>query len=287
MGKKTFARWFAKLILCKGETKPCGVCSACRKITAGTHPDVQIWEEETKSGMLSVGFVRDLRRDCAILPNESDYKIYIIPHMERMNDSAFNALLKTLEEPPKHVVFLLTAPNPDELADTVRSRVVPIQLYPLTDAQMEAFLTERFPDLSNEQREGALLFANGNPGLAVRFLSDPIFSENQKRVEDFCKAVNAKSDYALLKLFSSFERDKKAVSAFLEQTLEALRLSLRARAGVQTKLPPSLVLDRLTQKQLLELISFLEESRQLFATNANFQLMLCYLAAEISRRVQA
>ena len=137
MGKKTFARWFAKLILCKGETKPCGVCSACRKITAGTHPDVQIWEEETKSGMLSVGFVRDLRRDCAILPNESDYKIYIIPHMERMNDSAFNALLKTLEEPPKHVVFLLTAPNPDELADTVRSRVVPIQLYPLTDAQME------------------------------------------------------------------------------------------------------------------------------------------------------
>lgn len=287
LGKKTFARFFAKAILCRGEPKPCGVCSACRKIEDNTHPDVRLWEEETKSGMLSVGFVRDLRRDCAILPNESAYKIYLIPHIERMNDSAFNALLKTLEEPPRHVIFLLTAPNPEELAETVLSRVVPLRLSPLSSAEMDAFLTERFPKLSPKERQSAALFAEGNPGLAVSYLSDKTFLLNQERVEQFCKAVQKRSDYELLKLFATFERDKKALDSFLEQTLAMLRLALRKRAGAEgCSLPAVDALSSLSEKQMLQLTQFLAESREGLSANTNFQLTLLYLTAEICRRIQ-
>lgn len=285
LGKKTFAKEFAKSILCRGEPKPCGVCTACRKVEAMTHPDVVLCEENLKSGY-SVDYVRELCADCAILPNESDYKIYLIPHVEHMNANAFNAFLKTLEEPPRHTLFLLTAAHPEALAETVRSRVVPIWLSPLSKEELCALLAERFPEQPAEKRALAAELADGNGGEAIALLQNNEFEAEQARLLSFCEALGAGNDYQLLLLFSKFERSKAAVSDFLRQVIASLRLALRVRCGVSASQSRAVqALARLSERQMLALIACLEQSRELLQTNTNLQLTLSYFTAELCRLI--
>lgn len=99
--------------------QPCMNCRACRKILAGTHPDVM----RLGQGKVSVEDVRDLRAQAYLAPNESERKVFILESVENFNVQSQNALLKVLEEPPQHVVFLLTALSKSGVLPTVLSRV--------------------------------------------------------------------------------------------------------------------------------------------------------------------
>ncbi|MBR4473971.1 MAG: hypothetical protein IKS55_10075 [Oscillospiraceae bacterium] len=116
-----------------GHDVPCGNCRGCRKAAAGVHPDIiRVCRETDRSGKLrreiTVGQIRDVAADAAVLPNESERKVYIIEEAETMNLNAQNAALKLLEEPPKTVIFLLCTVNPDLLLETVRSRCLSVSV---------------------------------------------------------------------------------------------------------------------------------------------------------------
>lgn len=120
-GKTSMARILAKALNCEqGPTaEPCGQCGNCQRIVQGTSLDVI---EIDAASNTSVDNIRDLREQVAFTPAESLYKVYIIDEVHMLSTGAFNALLKTLEEPPAHAVFILATTDPQKVPATIQSR---------------------------------------------------------------------------------------------------------------------------------------------------------------------
>ena len=120
-GKTSMARILAKALNCEqGPTaEPCGKCGNCQRIVQGTSLDVI---EIDAASNTSVDNIRDLREQVAFTPAESRYKVYIIDEVHMLSTGAFNALLKTLEEPPAHAVFILATTDPQKVPATIQSR---------------------------------------------------------------------------------------------------------------------------------------------------------------------
>ena len=287
LGKQTFARLFAKSVLCQGEQKPCGLCTSCKKMENGTHPDVQVYLGGEAKGSVHIDLVRAIRADCAVKPNESTVKIYILTNVQNMTIGAFNAFLKTLEEPPKHTLFLLTAPNIDQLPETVVSRLMPIQLFPLSDSQMQEALAERFPDEPADLLASVAAISQGNLGNAIRQLSDADFQSLQEDLKLLCQCIVAKREYPLLKALTAYEKDKAKLMLLLVRLLAVLRsaLFLKLHASTDSDELARSLSSGLSRMQIIHLIDFLEEVKGKLSTNANYNLLLVYLCAGIKQRI--
>lgn len=118
-GKTTVAKLLAKALNCTGENPPCDQCHNCKAITVGEHPDVIEIDAASNNG---VDEVRDLIDKVKYAPINGKYKVYIIDEVHMMSTGAFNALLKTLEEPPAHIVFVLATTEPHKILPTIISR---------------------------------------------------------------------------------------------------------------------------------------------------------------------
>ena len=164
-GKHTLAQLIAAAMLCESKDGPCGVCRHCRKVLSGNHPDyITIDDPEKKT--VPVDLIRDARADIYVQPNEADKKIYMFAQSMRMESQ--NALLKILEEPPAHAVFLLLASSREEMLATIRSRCVIWEMQPIAAEEGVPFLRERYPEA--ERIETLLKAAGGNLGKAMEYL---------------------------------------------------------------------------------------------------------------------
>src|SRR5437763_1530280 len=123
IGKTTVARILAMALNCRSAekpvTEPCGVCDSCVEIRAGNAVDVIEIDAATNRG---IDEIRELREAARYRPARDRFKIYILDEAHQITDAAFNALLKTLEEPPGHVVFMLATTAPEDIPQTIRSR---------------------------------------------------------------------------------------------------------------------------------------------------------------------
>lgn len=140
--RAAFVRRMAAAYLCTGERPPCGACRACRKVSAGSHPDVVYAVPAPDKREISVEQVRSLRAGVYIRPNEGTRKVCVISPADAMNPAAQNALLKVLEDGPAYAAFLLPAENPGLLLDTVRSRCELLTL-PREEAGPDPAVAER------------------------------------------------------------------------------------------------------------------------------------------------
>ena len=118
-GKTTVARILAKAVNCESDNRPCNECECCQAIQNGTHPDIIEIDAASNNG---VDDVRDLIEKVKFAPTMGKYKIYIIDEVHMMSTSGFNALLKTLEEPPEYVIFILATTDPQKVLPTIISR---------------------------------------------------------------------------------------------------------------------------------------------------------------------
>lgn len=139
-GKTTMARLFAKALLCASPQNglPCGVCETCKNIAQGIHPDVFELDAASRTGVDNVR--EEIIDRVNYAPLKGAYKIYIIDEVHMLTASAFNALLKTLEEPPSHVVFILCTTEPHKILATILSRVMRFDFHRIKSDEMFAHL---------------------------------------------------------------------------------------------------------------------------------------------------
>ncbi len=131
VGKTSTARIFSKALLCQDKQdsgNPCGVCDRCKQVERGNHIDVLEIDGASNNG---VEAVRELRETAKYLPVEGAYKVYIIDEVHMLSNNAFNALLKVLEEPPAHLVFVFATTEPRALPATILSRVMQFTFQPI------------------------------------------------------------------------------------------------------------------------------------------------------------
>lgn len=119
----------SKWAVCKGEDKPCSQCIPCQKAEKGVHPDIYFAKGSGKTDAVSVDEIRVITRACSIIANEADTKVFVIKDADkRMGVEALNAFLKTLEEPPQAILFILTTEDAGSLPETVLSRCTVLNL---------------------------------------------------------------------------------------------------------------------------------------------------------------
>jgi DNA polymerase-3 subunit gamma/tau len=143
IGKTTIARILAMALNCQSNDRPvpepCGVCDSCREIRAGNSVDVIEIDAATNRG---IDEIRELREAARYRPARDRFKIYILDEAHQITDAAFNALLKTLEEPPSHIVFMMATTQPEDIPQTIRSR-----------CQHFSFHAVRFDDIVAQLRD--------------------------------------------------------------------------------------------------------------------------------------
>ena len=152
--------------------KPCALCTACKKAFARIHPDVHIAQGSGSARSFHVDEIRFIREDAYVRPNEAARKVYLFLHAEDMTESAQNALLKLLEEPPQEILFLFVCENAKALLPTVLSRV---QLYDLGEGFVEE--TDETLSADCEAIAAALTGANEMDFLA---LSAPLIADRER-----------------------------------------------------------------------------------------------------------
>ena len=139
VGKTTLARILAKALNCKEgiSSTPCGICSACTEIDQGRYVDLI---EVDAASNTQVDNMRDLLDNAQYAPTQGQFKIYIIDEVHMLSKSAFNAMLKTLEEPPEHVKFILATTDPQKVPVTVLSRCLQFNLKQMPSASISEYM---------------------------------------------------------------------------------------------------------------------------------------------------
>lgn len=216
-GKTTIAKLLAKALNCTGDNPPCNHCQNCNAITAGEHPDVIEIDAASNNG---VDEVRDLIDKVKYAPINGKYKVYIIDEVHMMSTGAFNALLKTLEEPPAHIVFILATTEPHKILPTIISRCQRFDFKKVDDSDIVSRL-EHVLKVEKKQYELSALeliakLAEGGMRDALSIL-EQCLAFNANLTTDSVNTV-----YGLLSMDNKIIFIKKILSKDLKGVLESL-----------------------------------------------------------------
>lgn len=240
------ARTAAQAILCGARTKPCGVCASCVKALAKAHPDILVYSGGTTAGSFKVDTVREIRAAASVLPNESEYKVFILLACEAMSPGAQNALLKILEEPPDFVRFILCCNTQRAMLDTILSRVTS---YAASDGGTA--------DTKDEAEAAALarqiLRDAANRDEVSLLRTTAVFEKNKDLFRLSCKALAALSADVLVRSALPDAQD-----SFAEE--------------IASSIP---------QRRLLRFVDIANQSVQSMQWNANANLLLARFCAQL------
>ncbi len=191
-GKEFVAKVFAQSLLCEkpvtkgdGTIEPCGECHSCRQAMSANHPDI-IYVPST----IGVEEIRDrIVETVQIKPYQGPYKIYIVEEAEKLTVQAQNVLLKTIEEPPSYVVFILLTSSTEALLPTILSRCVLLNMRPVRDDEMRNYLMEQL-HVPESRAEICIAFARGNIGRAKALASSEDFDKIRTNALSLLKNIH-------------------------------------------------------------------------------------------------
>ncbi len=243
-GRTTLAVEAAAALVCERRSDrssplPCRSCPVCRRIFKGIHPDViRVAPDEGKRS-LGIDAVRTLREEVFIRPVELDYKFVIISDADKMTVQAQNALLLTLEEPPSYTLFFLIVQSARALLETVVSRSQTLRTSPLTDAELEKLLTEKFPEAKLASQNdpagfrAAIETSGGYAGAALEALSEKKAGPEEEDAERFIElaADPAKSADAALILIRYASKKREELLPVIAGIQRRAAELLAAKAG--------------------------------------------------------
>ena len=193
LGRRTLALRFAQALNCQTPVDagiPCGKCRDCKQIEAMQHADLTVTQAEAEGGTMKVDQIRDVRKTLTFKPYQSKYRVALFLRFQETNDSAANALLKTLEEAPSYAVLILTADSPEQLLPTIVSRCEVLRLRPLKVEEVQKALEDKGFE-ANQARLIAHI-SGGRFGYARHLLeSDTLLTEREERLNDLQSLIAA------------------------------------------------------------------------------------------------
>ncbi len=281
VGKTTTARLLAKALLCAARQgpEPCGACPACREVVAGTLVDVIEIDGASNRG---IDDIRTLRENVRYAPARGRYKVYIIDEAHQLTREAFNALLKTLEEPPAHVVFVLATTQPHEMPLTVLSRCQRFDFKPISpellSASLERILREEKVEfdpaalpLLVRSAEGSLrdalslldtALAYGGGRLDPDSLAHLLGASAPAQVRAFVGALAGRDGAVALEAIDRAAREGEDLGVLCREAVEALRRLLLLKVAPRLS-PPDLTAAEVEEFQ--QQAARLSEDELLFA----------------------
>lgn len=277
VGKTTVARGLACALHCaEAPGRGCGRCNACRRVLQRTHVGVEWAEPEEEGGTIKVAVARELAVRLERAPFEGAHHVVVFDPAEALNEQAFNALLKTLEEPRPGVHFVLLATRLDAMLPTILSRCLVVRLGLVDDADIEAILTERAAQQAEPPPRARLdlarRLADGRPGLAIQLALDPtldaaleLLGALEQAVQQGPRAIFGGEEAPLWKAWGAAvgpvktgrpARERAVARQASELWLLHRRELMRGRAGLPgvaapTDLPPRVQLRHLDRIQVL------------------------------------
>jgi DNA polymerase-3 subunit delta' len=292
VGRRTLALRFGQALNCIHPLEtaiPCLQCKDCRQIDKMQHPDLAIVQSERTGATLKVEQVRDMQHGIALAAYQAKYRVALFLRFEEANDSAANALLKTLEEPPKDVILILTADHADSLLPTIVSRCEVMNLRPLPVAELSAGLITHL-NLAPEQANLLAHISNGCPGIAIQYSRQPKLLEHRRQIlEDHMQLL--KTGY--LERFKyaealSKDRDKDNILGILGVWLSFWRDVMLYASGCSAELSnPDYLEDiqrlstRCELRNLQRFIDSVRATKKLLLRNINLRLALEVLLLDL------
>lgn len=215
MAKKDFARYFAKTLQCHDKNnKRCNQCKSCKQFESDNNPDV-IWIK-SKSKSIPVEDIRaQLNNDIQIKPYSNKNKIYIIEKADSMLDSAQNALLKTIEEPPSYAIIILLVENVNNLLPTIISRCLILNLKLIDENNIKEYLIKSY-QIPDYLAEIASRFSGGNIGKAIKFATSDYFIKIKDETIHFLKNINKIEVKQIIDFLAIISKDKDKVDDYLD-----------------------------------------------------------------------
>lgn len=267
VGKFRVALDMALILQCDSEM--CGQCNVCKEIEKGYHCDTLILRDDGEK--VKIEQIRQVIEKVN-MTGTGNYKILVMESIERMTPTAANAMLKTLEDPPANVLFLLTTSNLKDVLATIVSRVRLIQFSVLNDEDVEAVIRERFPLAEARDVEKARQFAGGRPGTAVRLMNDPkALSEYEKLYADVKNLISGNDRAAqfmyIAELAAAVKDDgAERLHRFLAMLELVVRGEMLAAAAGKNAL--------LSLDKCVKLLQKTQDARKLLKNNVNLRLLL-------------
>lgn len=225
-GKTSAAKIFAQAINCEHAPvkEPCNECAACRGILDGSISDVI---EIDAASNTSVDDIREIRDNVKYASSAVPYKVYIIDEVHMISVNAFNALLKTLEEPPKHVVFILATTEPHKIPLTIISRCQRFDFKPISNqamiSRMKTITEAEEINITDEALEAIALAAEGGMRDALSILDQAIsYSDDEVELEDVLAVTGSVSQHILTDIAEAmFEQDVSRSLKLLDEVIQA------------------------------------------------------------------
>lgn len=285
-GRHTLAGWLCQAYECSAPqgNRPCGVCSGCKKAAKGIHPDIiTIHPKKSDGKNLKPAEFRDILANAYILPNDGKRKIYLLPEAAQFSETVQNVLLKTIEDGPEYVDFLMIVENSAQLIGTVRSRCEELKLAPVSPEEALPVLAQRYPDRSEEELRHAILRSDGIIGRAIQLLEEQTQDDKGMELAEGLCAALAQGVLTLAEFTCQYENDKKKdrsdALAMCRQARRIVHSALLLREGrsAQVEARSAAMLARMPAKQLLRLDALLTEAISRLESNCHVALLLAWI----------
>jgi DNA polymerase III subunit delta' len=265
IGRRTLALRFAQSLNCNNSPEPgqpCRTCSTCKRIEQMQHPDLAMVMAEREGERLKIDQVRELQHNLSLAPYEARYRVVLILRFEEAQSSSANAMLKTLEEPPDHVVVILTANSAENLLPTIVSRCEVLRLRSLSMDETAKGL-QAIRGVPKEISERLAHISDGRPGYAIRLFEQPRLLEQRiSWLDELIQllAASRRERFAFIKVFVD---DKEGLRDALQVWLTFWRDVLISTCGMS-----NLITNLDYTSQIQKLVSVIDLQKAHFHVNA-------------------
>ena len=252
IGKKLFAKEFAKGILCTNEQERlCGTCKSCIEFVSNNNPDYYEIGLEEEENTIKIETIRQMQKRVQELPIVSNKKVYIIDDSESLTKDAQNCLLKTLEEPPEFVTIILIVSNESKILNTIKSRCIKIYFNNLSEDELLKYINVNMPDAKFS--ENMLKACGGSAGKAKQIY------ENKEIYDELDVIFSNIESYTILDILPKVEilyKNKEEIQDILEY-LNAIFIK-KAKENIK----------------YIDYIKYIEETKRNINANCNYDMCI-------------